>query len=349
MNNSQRETDGIKKLGTVRRKAISVSQEGLIKAGYLLREKTIPLAIQPAAEGVSLVAWAKNNREFIETNLLKQGGILFRNFNMKTVDEFEQFITVVSSELLEYRERSSPRSRVSGNIYTSTDYPADQSIFLHNENSYQQTWPLKIFFFCVISPHQGGETPIADCRNVFRRIDPRIRERFIQKKVMYVRNFGEGFGLPWQTVFQTTDRAAVEAYCHSAGIEFEWKAGNRLRTRQIRPAVARHPQTKEMIWFNHATFFHVSTLEPSVREALLAEFKEEDLPNNTYYGDGSPIEPTVLDQLREAYWQETVIFPWQEGDVLMLDNMLAAHGRSPFVGSRRVVVGMSEPFSHRDI
>jgi hypothetical protein len=63
---------------------------------------------------------------------------------------------------------------------------------------------------------------------------------------------------------------------------------------------------------------------------------------NTYYGDGSPIEPKVLDQLRAAYNAETVSFPWQKGDLLMLDNMLVAHGRSPFVGPRQILVGMAE-------
>jgi hypothetical protein len=50
--------------------------------------------------------------------------------------------------------------------------------------------------------------------------------------------------------------------------------------------------------------------------------------------------------VREAYRQETVTFPWQEGDILMLDNMLVAHGRSPFVGSRKIAVGMSETYSY---
>jgi alpha-ketoglutarate-dependent taurine dioxygenase len=100
------------------------------------------------------------------------------------------------------------------------------------------------------------------------------------------------------------------------------------------------------VWFNHAAFFHVSTLEPSIREPLLAEFPEADLPHNTYYGDGSAIEPAVLDEIRAAYQQEMVIFPWQAGDILMLDNMLTAHGRMPFMGGRKVVVGMAEEFSN---
>ncbi len=352
MSNMPSDKPGIKGPGAVRRKAIITSgaaQEDLVRIEPLHPENALPLLIQPAVEGVDLITWATNNRELLEGFLLKHGGILFRNFLLNQLGDFEKFITSVSGGLLEYRERSSPRSQVSGNIYTSTDHPADQSIFLHNESSYQKRWPLRIFFFCRIAAQTGGETPIADVRKVYERIDPAIRERFRQKRVMYVRNFGDGVGLSWQTVFQTTDKNAVEDYCRKSGIEYEWKNDNRLRTRRIGQAIARHPSTKEMLWFNHATFFHITTLEPTIRKALLAQFKEEDLPNNSYYGDGSPIEPDVLDELRQAYKQETVMFPWQKGDILMLDNMLTAHGRSPFTGTRQVLTGMSTSFDCADL
>ncbi|MGI2902886.1 TauD/TfdA family dioxygenase [Tolypothrix sp. VBCCA 56010] len=332
-----------------RRQGINLSNAELIKAIPLLPENSLPLLLQSIVEGINLVTWAVSHRELIATNLLKHGGILFRNFQVRDVAEFEKFIQIVSGDLLEYRDRSSPRSIIQGNIYTSTDYPANQTIFLHSENSYAATWPLKIFFYCMTPAIQGGETPIADTRKLYQRIDSKIRDRFIEKKVMYVRNFGDGFGLPWQTVFQTINPAEVETFCRHNGIEFEWKEGNRLRTRQIRQAIATHPQTGEQVWFNHAVFFHVSTLEPNIRKSLLAEFQEEDLPHNTYYGDGSPIEKTVLDEIRATYQQETIIFPWQAGDILMLDNMLAAHGRMPFVGERKVVVGMAEQLSSKDI
>ena len=107
-----------------------------------------------------------------------------------------------------------------------------------------RTWPLKLFFFCMTPASQGGETPIADVRKVFGHIDPEIRRRFIQKKWMYVRNYGTGFALDWQTAFQTTDRGSVEVYCRRNKIQFEWKDNNRLRTRQIREAVARHPRNR---------------------------------------------------------------------------------------------------------
>lgn len=349
MSNHESHNTGPKKLGSIKRKAISMSQTELVKIEQLDASRPLPLLMEPAVSGVDLITWADDNRSLIEKHLLKHGGILFRNFVVPDVAAFERFVKAVSGQLLEYRERSSPRSQVSENIYTSTDYPPDQSIFLHNENSYQHTWPQKIAFYCAVAAQRGGETPIADVRNVFNRIDPAIRARFAEKGWMYVRNFSDGIGLSWQTVFQTDDPADVNAYCANHGIQTEWRDGNRLRTRAVRPAIAQHPRTGENLWFNHATFFHVSTLSPAVRDSLLAEFDQDELPANTYYGDGTPIEPPVLDALRTAYQQETVAFPWRVGDILLLDNMLVAHARAPFEGPRKVLVGMAEPISRDDL
>ena len=336
-------------LSKASRKAVGLSEQGLIRSELLVPGTTLPLLVQPAVEGLNLAAWAESNRGFIETSLSSNGGMLFRGFHVAGVADFEKFISNLSGTLLEYKDPTSPRSKVSGNIYTSTDYPPEHRIPLHNENSYSHTWPLKLFFFCVVAPREGGETPIADVRKVFQRISPETRAMFIEKQVMYVRNFGDGFGLSWQSVFGTEDKRAVEENCREQGIEFEWKDGGRLRTRQVRRAVARHPRTGEMVWFNHGAFFHVSTLEPSIRDVLLSEFSYDDLPYNTFYGDGSAIESEVLDEIRDAYAQETVVFPWQAGDVLLLDNMLAAHARMSYSGPRKIVVGMSEPFDESDL
>jgi alpha-ketoglutarate-dependent taurine dioxygenase len=327
--------------GTIKRKHISITTERLVQ---LEPANGLPLVMRPLVEGLDLVTWALSNREFLNTHLLQHGAILFRDFKISCSEVFEQFVVACSAQLLEYRERSSPRTQVSENIYTSTDYPANQSIFLHNENSYQHTWPLKIFFFCQTPSLQGGETPIADCRRVLAHIDVKIRDRFLEQGWMLVRNFGNGLSLSWQSVFQTEDKSAVEAYCRKAGIETEWR-GEQLRTRQVRPAIARHPRTGELIWFNHAAFFHVSALEPTTREGLLAGLEEAELPTNTYYGDASRIESSVLDEIREAYHRETITFTWQKGDILMLDNMLVAHGRHPYFGPRRILVAMAEPFA----
>ena len=348
-NNSDVKNSLVARRKAINLKPLNISKESLVKTDLLQPEKSLPLVVHPLMKGVNLTAWAAANRQFIEGKLLEHGGLLFRGFAIKDAPEYEQFIKAISGELLEYQERSSPRSRIAGNIYTSTDYPASQSIFVHNENSYQRTFPLKIFFFCHTPAQSGGETPIADCRRVFQRIGRQIRNRFEEKGWMYVRNFGDGFGLSWQTAFQTNCKSVVEDHCRRNGILVEWKSGDRLRTRSILPAVEKHPRTGERVWFNHATFFSVTTLESSLREALLADFGPEELPTNTFYGDGTPIEPEALESLREAYMLETVTFPWQRGDVLLLDNMLVAHGRAPYEGHRKILVGMAEPFTRTHV
>lgn len=339
----------IKQLGLTTRKSVNVSSEELIRTSYLQSESSLPLVVQPNLDNLNLAIWTQNNRSWIQSQLLQHGGILFRGFNVKDVDDFQQFIQALSGNLLEYSYRSTPRNHVSGNIYTSTEYPATHFIPLHNEMSYSRTWPLKIAFFCIKKADKGGETPIVDSRKIFSRINPKIKEKFLQKGVMYVRNYGVGLDLSWQNVFNTNNKLDVETYCHQAGIELEWRdtetSGFSLRTRQICQAVAQHPQTSEIVWFNQAHLFHISSLDSRVRAQLLSDFSAEDLPRNAYYGDGSVIEDSILDEIREIYQEEAIVFPWQEGDVLLLDNMLSAHGRMPFQGSRKVVVGMAEEYS----
>ena len=326
--------------GLVKRKAIHAS-DALINERLLDPDRSLPLVIEPATHGVSLPNWAMNNRELIRQRLQRHGGLLFRGFNLSSVDEFELLLRSLAGELLEYSYRSTPRTQVSGRIYTSTEYPAHQTIPLHNEMSYTRNWPMILGFFCVEVAPEGGETPIADSRKVFNAIDPAIRERFASKQVMYVRNYGEALDLSWQNVFQTEDREQVEAYCRSSEIEFEWKSDNELRTTQVCQAIATHPDTGEQVWFNQAHLFHVSSLEAELRESLLSSSDGEP-SRNACYGDGSAIEDAVLEEIRSAYDRETVVFSWQPRDVLLLDNMLAAHGRRPYRGRRKIVVGMGQ-------
>jgi hypothetical protein len=179
---------------------------------------------------------------------------------------------------------------------------------------------------------------------VYQAIAADIREEFARKGVMYVRNYGEGLDLTWQDVFQTKEKTAVEHFCEQHDIAFTWNGGDRLTTRQTCQAVSTHPVTGDNVWFNQAHLFHVSSLAPEVRESLLSTCSEEQLPRNAFYGDGSRIDDAVLDEIRVCYRRETIEFDWQNGDVLIVDNMLTAHGRNPYSGFRKIVVAMAEQF-----
>lgn len=311
------------------------------RVSYLASDTLLPVVVNPT-EKQSLTAYRDAIERMMRAHLSTIGGLLFRGFPIESTADFEAFVRMISPDLASYEFGSTPRSQVHNQIYTSTEYPPHQHIPLHNEQAYTTEWPMKIWFYCAQASSEGGYTPIADSREVYRQIPVRIRERFIEKGVMYVRNYGNGLDVPWTKVFNTTDRGAVERFCRAAKITYEWKPDGELRTRQVCQAVAVHPRTKETVWFNQAHLFHVSNLESSVREALLAVVNEADLPRQACYGDGTPIETAVLDEIRDVYQCHAVRFPWEEGDVLMLDNMLVAHGRTPFKGPRKILVAMAE-------
>ena len=197
--------------------------------------------------------------------LARHGALLLRGLNLQTIDDFETVARAISPRLIEYGERSSPRTRISSGIYTSTDHPPDQPIVLHNEQSYTLNWPMKIWFYCAQPAETGGRTPLADSRRILKRLPSDIVEVFEDKQIMYVRNYNTGVGLSWREAFQTDDRGEVEQYCAQEDIEVEWRDNDRLRTRQVRPAVRFHPDTGERVWFNHALFFNLSSLQPAAR------------------------------------------------------------------------------------
>ncbi len=280
-------------------------------------------------------------RDSLAQVLSTVGGVLFRGFTVATPIDFKRFAASFGAPLASYEFGSTPRSKVFAGVYSSTEYPAHQFIPLHNEQAYTRPWPSRIWFHCIKASETGGETPIADSRLIYQRMPAEIRELFASRELLYVRNYSGALDLPWEKVFNTQDRAQVERYCQDNDIEWEWKADGDLRTRQRCAAVQQHPDTGEWVWFNQAHLFHVSAIEPSVRASLLAAVGEENLPRHVYFGDGSPIADDMLDTVREVYRETAISFPWQPGDILMLDNRLVAHGRNPFTGDRKVIVAMA--------
>lgn len=313
----------------------------MLELSRLPEHQQLPLLISPKNDA-PIETQLTSIHHLAEERLYEEGGILLRGFNLLGEDAFQNFARSFGHELLSYDFASTPRNKLDRGVYTTTEYPAHQVIPLHNEQAYTLSWPMKIWFHCITEAETGGETPIADSRKIYDLIDPAIRERFTNKKLMYVRNYGGGLDLSWQQTFNTDSQQQVESFCRSQKIDFEWKKNGELRTRQVCQGTAIHPVTGENVWFNQAHLFHISNLAAATRDILLSVVDVEDLPRNVYYGDGSMIEESILDEVRAAIDQCTVSFPWKSGDVLMLDNMLVAHGRSTFTGERKVIVSMAQ-------
>ena len=304
--------------------------------------EAVPAIVEWEGEPESGMRWLGEQREQVGQLLGRHGGVLLRGFGVDSVDAFSALLEACGQEPIPYRERSSPRHTLGANVYTSTDHPPDQEIKLHTEHSYAARWPMKIAFACLQPAERGGSTPTADTRRVLAALPDALVERFARLGIGYTRNFGGGLGLDWADAFCTTDRDDVEAYCRANGMTCEWSGEKRLRVTWTRPAVRLHPGTGERVWFNHAYFFNVLSLDPDVREPLLRHGRMEDLPFQTAFGDGTPIDEEAVDCIASALRRETVAEPWRKGDVLLLDNMLRAHGRTAYSGDRLVAVAMSE-------
>lgn len=318
---------------------------GQVTEQRYLTGSRLPLIVQPIGNRrENLAEFSAENRDKIDERLLEHGALLFRGFHVPTAAEFSTFVDGISNARLDYIYRSTPRTTVENKVFTATQYPANLHIPLHNENAYQRDWPTRIAFYCAVAATSGGETPIADMRRVSDRMGD-IVDRFEHSGVKYVRNYSPGTDLPWQTVFQTDDPSAVAQYCRTHGITFEWISQSTLRTSQVCQGAARHPVTGERLFFNQAHLFHVSSLGPEIAQNLIDLFGIDNLPRNSFYGDGRPISDDILTAVRDAFSAEAISFPWKAGDVLLLDNMQVAHGRRPYSGPREVLVALSDPYS----
>ena len=318
--------------------ATSNLEQSVVKTSFFDSNSNFPLVVKPADYEIDLSNWFVENMEKFEKQLLTYGAVLFRGFHINTVDKFQNLMDLFPKDLLEYNLRSSPRHSLVDNVYVSTTYPEDQIINMHSESSYAPSHPERIVFCCITPARERGETPIADNRKVFANLSTELQQKFIQKGVKYKRNLGGLLGLPWQEVFQTTDKKEAEAECYNNNIDFYWKNEDELILSWNKKGIWEHPQTHETTWFNHAFFFNKHLFNEDVLNSINSD---DDLPNNTFFGDGTEITKQEIEEIKSAYEKSTIKFKWQKGDVLFLDNMLMSHGRNSYEGERKIIVSIS--------
>ena len=319
----------------------STNSDSPIRTALLDEKRVFPLVIEATDADLDAVAWATSQRDFIEQHLRKHAGILFRNFGLTTPQEFEAFAEAIQPGLYgSYGDL--PKKEGGRNTYRSTPYPERQMILYHNESSHLERWPRKQLFFCEFPSSVGGATPIVDCREMLRQLPADVVEEFERKGLLYVRTFTRNLDVSWRDFFKTDSKEEVETRLEEAGIEWQWLGDDELQTRTRCPAVVTHPVTGDRVFFNQVQLHHVSCLEPDVKEDLLGMVGQERLPRNVYFGDGSVISDEMMKVVGEAYEACAVRFDWRRGDVVMVDNMLAAHARDPYEGPRKIVVAMGD-------
>jgi len=299
-----------------------------------------PIVRAPPAQAES---WLADHSDALRSILSQHGAVLIRGLRPGEPDRFGQVSRELVGEPMAEREAFAPRKSYRDGVYSSSSWPADQPMCLHNELSYALVVPRLILFSCVVPPAEGGATVIADGQRVLADLPAELVAGFERLGWSLTRHYREVLGVSWAEALGTASRGEAESYLRANAIDFEWHGDGDLRTRQLRAAVVRHPLTGQRCWFNQIAFLNRWTLDPDVRDYLLALYGPDGLPFDSRWGNGDPISAELIGVIHDRYSQATVREPWQAGDLLWVDNIRMAHGREPFHGPREVRVAMGAP------
>lgn len=359
--------------------AATRSADARVRTRLLSPSQGLPLVVEPGnavdadATGThlaSLIDWLTGERDHVAGLLRTHGALLFRGFDVREPQAFEQVARCIAPALKNDYLGTSPRDALTDYVFSASELPPWYPIPQHCEMSFTKSPPSHLFFHCMVEPRgPGGETPLADFRAVLRDLDPAVRERFERKGIRIIRNYSgpEGGGhfdlwklKRWDEMFRTTNRDEVERICAEQGFEPTWLPGGRLRLVSHQSAIQQHPKTGEAVWFNHSQVFHPSSAEGELRRiarrqrpirngglSLVAKTlmgmqrrtrAPEEAAMTCAFGDGSPIPDADMEKVRDAIWKNLVVQRWQAGDVVAIDNLSVSHGRMPYSGPRLITV-----------
>ncbi len=305
-----------------------------------------PFIVEPSdsADAEPLVEKLRGDRAYFNKLLDEYGVLLFRGYHVANADEFEAASMLLVDQLQHYTGGGSPRSIVKNKVYTSTEYPPDQHIPLHCEETYFPDPPRHLFFYCESEPASDGQTPIGHMGKLLETLDDAIIDKFDELGVHYIYNLhgGDGFGRGWKDAFLTDDREQVTDWLDQHQCEYQWQENDLLSMQLQGPGLRTHPVSGEKVWGNQAVNWHIDALPEKLAATMKRLYPSEaDYPKHATFGDGQPIPIAEIRRIMEALREIEVTFDWQQGDVLWCDNHKVAHGRRPFTGNRRILVTMA--------
>jgi hypothetical protein len=92
---------------------------------------------------------------------------------------------------------------------------------------------------------------------------------------------------------------------------------------------------------------------PALRMALEWFMRREYAGKNTFlqvlHGCGTPFSKEEGEEIQRAAWANAIIFPWQTGDLLLIDNIRFGHARLNVKLPRRLVAAMADAYDVRSI
>lgn len=317
----------------------------------------------PSASAPALAALLARQSATLRALLAAEGALLFRGWGVDSPEALGQVLESAGFRLSDhYRHGTSPRAKAAPCIFESTTVSDGYPILAHNEMSYLSRRPGFIAFACAEAPPRDGETPIFDCRAAARNLPPALADWLRQRQVRYRRLIRRGGLLPvnavfrtWREVFGTASPEAIRQLLEEAGVTGRFRG--RLLVTDVRvDPLPLHPVGGEpclAVQLFHPAGVRLDMAELTGRQHRLLRawrtlllrllYGSHLSPLQIRLGDGAPLPDELVLRLRQAYWDNAVLFRWRRGDLLLLDNLAVAHGRMNVVRPRRILAAFGEP------
>ncbi|KAI0494352.1 hypothetical protein KFK09_024486 [Dendrobium nobile] len=310
--------------------------EGSLAEAKLIGDDVFPKTFLPAA--VSERNLAKSvlaERESLVAALRRHRALLFRGFDVISVDDFERVVEAFEWDAFQVISGTTTRSKLSERIYTANEASVDLFINFHHEMSLRPTVPSKIFFCCSEPSPEGGETSIVASDVIVEKMEERLPE--FMAKVADV-------GIIHGNKTATNAEVGTQAIFNKSWVSY-------LGTDDEAEAVKR---AKENFSCSTVHFFSDGSAElifgpsnPVVeREGkrawiipILGYTDNINMASNKF-GDGSAFPLEVLGIYEQLLEENCVDIKWQKGDILLLDNFAVQHARRPGKPPRRVLACM---------
>jgi hypothetical protein len=306
--------------------------DDLFPVVYVCRDATVNLE--------RACAWASENSEILLEAAQKHGASLYRGFGLNTAEDFDAFVTAFGLPAFTYEDSLSNAVRMSRTprVFTANEAPPTVQIYFHHEMAQTPYYPTRLFFFCELAAQKGGSTPICRSDWVWQRLErecPAFARDVAEKGLQYSNvmpgemDMQSGMGRSWQSTLRAPSREAAEERLSGLNYTWEWQADGSLRaTTPVLQGVYDLPDGRR-------TFFN----------QLIAAFSgwkdaRNDPSKAIRLGDGSPLDRKAVESSIKIAEELAFDIPWQTGDVALVDNYVAMHGRRTFEGPRKVLAAM---------
>ncbi|MBX9403192.1 TauD/TfdA family dioxygenase [Lysobacter sp. BMK333-48F3] len=298
-----------------------------------------------SAKREALAPWIRQNRQIIDDALWDDGYVLFRGFDVGGLDGFEESAASACDSLYKHYG-DLPLASASENVYFATPYPKHLEIQFHNEASHTHTWPSRQLFFCLEPAPEGGEWTLSDGRRVIERLPAQMLERFRELGLVYRRRFIRGLDASWEQFFKVGSLQELRDKISPTGHEIDAPSENDVTVSYRTHALLHIPERGTEAWFNQILLHHPDALPAEVDSLLRKHFQRDQFPRTVFFGDGSPIPAEWVRTIDRVLSECSVRIQTQTHDVLLVNNLLLAHGRLPYSGNRQIRVALGDMRDH---